>query len=523
MHFVKDGAPRTGATVAEAQVSASTTDLVNGSTHSHLRRRGTVKRWPIPRKDEVLIVPLGGLGRIGMNWTLYGHDGRWILVDAGIGFPEEKDRGDVDSWIPDPAALAPILGKLDALVVTHAHEDHIGGIDRVFPHAINCPIYATPFAAALIARRLDEAGTLDDVDIRTFPVGGTFQAGTFEIQSIAVTHSIPEPVALALRTPAGTILHTGDWKLDKTPLVGGPTDLEAFRALGDEGVLAMVGDSTNAHRDLPDTSEADVREAFRRLFSSRKGMVYVACFSSNVARMSSAAIAADESGRKVAITGRSLRNNEQIADRMGLLDGTPQFLAEPSHLKGLDRQQCAMVCTGSQGEENAVLARLGRGDRRLMPIAKGDTVVLSSSIVPGNEQAVETVCSALRAKGVEVLIGSDLVDGLPLHVSGHAGARELRILHGLVRPRFALPVHGEDQHLAAHASIAIENGAEQAPIMRDGDILTVSASGLRHLGTLDIPLAPLGRDDNGDRLPYEAPRVRHHRREAPAPSVALAV
>lgn len=516
MVFYADGAPEAGSTVPEARVSAIHSDPLGSSPSMPLQRRGTVQRWPIPREDEVLVVPIGGLGRIGMNWTLYGHDGRWILVDAGVGFPEEQDRGDVDAWIPDPAALAPILGKLDALIVTHAHEDHIGGIDRVFPHAINCPIWATPFAAALIARRLDEAGVLDEVEIRTFPVGASFRAGTFDVQSIAVTHSIPEPVALALRTRAGTVVHTGDWKLDPNPLIGEPTDLAAFRALGDEGVLAMIGDSTNAHRELPETSEIHVREAFRRLFASRDGTVVISCFSSNVARLASAAVAADEARRKIAVAGRSLRSNEETADQLGLLDGIPQFLAEPSHLKGLDRRECAMVCTGTQGEENAALARMARGDRRLPTLEKGDTVVMSSRVVPGNEEAVERVASALRALGVEVLQAGDLVEGFPVHVSGHAGARELRTMHELLRPRFAIPVHGEDHHLKAHAAIALSLGAKQAPILRDGDILAATHSGLRHLGTLRVPMAPLLRDENGDRMPYEAPRVTRERKRAPA-------
>ena len=217
-------------------------------------------RLPRPRATEIVVVPVGGLGRIGMNWTLYGHDGSWVLVDAGIAFPDSDDTTGVDAFIPDPETLRRVVGRIDALVVTHAHEDHIGAIQHVFPRQITCPIWATPFAAAAISRRLEEAGTLDEAEIRTFPVGGAFRVGTFAVRSIRLTHSVPESVALAISTPAGTVLHTGDFKLDPEPLISLPTDIEAIRAVGDAGLLALVCDSTNAERDLPVTSEAQVRE-----------------------------------------------------------------------------------------------------------------------------------------------------------------------------------------------------------------------------------------------------------------------
>ncbi len=441
-------------------------------------------------------MPVGGLGRIGMNWTLYGHDGRWVLVDAGIAFPDnDGSAGGVDAFIPDPEALHRVVGRIDALVVTHAHEDHIGAIQHVFPRQITCPIWATPFAAAAISRRLEEAGTLDEAEIRTFPVGGAFRIGAFAIRSIRLTHSVPQAVALAIATPAGTVLHTGDFKLDPEPLISLPTDIEAIRAVGDAGLLALVCDSTNAERDLPITSEAQVRDSFRRIFANRPGTVVVCCFGTNVARAISACDAASRSGRQIALTGRSLRAHAETAEKLGILD-SQDMLAEPSHLRGLDRREMALVCTGTQGEENAALARLARrNDWRLPELGLGDTIIMSASVIPGNEAAVERVLEPLRARGVEVLTQSEAAEGQPIHVSGHAGRAELAIMHRHARPRFVIPVHGTDLHLRAHASLALDCGAQAAPVGADGVVMAVSAAGIKLIGRVEIPVIGISRDD----------------------------
>jgi ribonuclease J len=354
----------------------------------------------------------------------------------------------------------------------------------------------------MITRRLEEVGTEDAVTLHTYPVGGAFTVGPFRLQSVRVTHSIPEPVALAIGTAAGTVVHSGDWKFDPEPLIGEPTDFATLERLGDAGVLALVCDSTNAHKEMGETSEAHVREAFRRLFAKRRGQVAVCSFSTNVARLASAAVAAAESGRLVAAAGRSLRNSEATARALGLLDGVPELLAEPSHLKGLDRGQTALVCTGGQGEEKAALAKLARGDRRLPSFGPGDTIVLSARIIPGNEESVERVVSALRARGVEVLMGTDTVDGLPLHVSGHPGAAELRRLYGLLRPRFALPVHGTEMHVTAHAALARGAGVEKALVAEEAEVIRVAPGGARVLGRVAAPLLPLVGDGSGNRVPY---------------------
>lgn len=483
-----------------------------------LQQARILPRWPVPRDNEMLVATVGGLGQIGMNWTFYGHAGRWIGVDAGTAFPEDRGMG-VDAIVPDPRALRHILGRLDGLIVTHAHLDHIGGINHFWPRAVNCPIYATPFAAALISNRLAEGESTSHVEVRKFEQGSSFEVGPFSIRTISVTHSIPEPVALAVTTPVGTIVHTGDFKLDPTPLLGPATDLEAFREVGDAGVMAMLCDSTNANRDLPITSEIQVREAFKHLFATRKGAVVVCCFASNVARMASAIMAADQSGRQVALAGRSMRNNEAIADELGMMGHVPKCLSEPSHLEGLDKRDMALVCTGAQGEERAALAKLAKGSWQLPKLGYGDTVVMSARVIPGNEAAVEKVLSQLRARGIDVIEARNLVAGYPVHVSGHAGRSELKTLHGLVRPRFAIPVHGEREHLEAHAQLAIECGAQAAPIVDEGYIMSVSQTGMKILGRVPVPHLDIESDQPNVRPPAGQPEPRQ-RTERTGPTMA---
>jgi ribonuclease J len=457
------------------------------------------RRWPVPSKGEILVAPIGGIGRIGMNWTLYGHDGRWLLVDAGIAFPGHEDGDDVDAIVPDPDALLPILGRLDGLVVTHGHEDHIGAIAKLWPTKINCPVWATPFAAALIERRLEEAGTAAAVDLRRFRPGDSFAVGPFGVRSVRMTHSIPEPVAFAISTRVGTVVHTGDWKIDPTPVIGLPPDYEALAELGDAGVLAVLADSTNAHRTGRSGSEASTAEAFRHLFTSRSGMVAVCCFSSNIARIAVVAQEAARAGRHAAIAGRSMRSNELTARELGLLDGFPEFLAEPGHLCGLSRNEMVLLCTGGQGDERAALNRLANGDWRLPRLESGDTVVLSGRTIPGNEGAVGRIVAKLKKRGVEVVAADALFDGAPVQVSGHPTRDDLETLYGLLRPKVAIPVHGGYTHQEAHAALARSCGAEKVPCLEEGEIVKLTAKATTVIGRVDVPQLNLVREEEERR------------------------
>lgn len=468
--------------------------------------------FPVPGPDEVVVIPVGGVGRIGMNWTLYGHDGRWILVDAGTAFPDDRASG-VEAIVPDVAALSPLMGLIDGLVVTHGHQDHIGAIERVWTQGpLHCPIYATPFAAGLISKGLEEAGLSKQVRLKTFKPGSSFKLGRFDVQTISMTHSIPEAVAVALKTKAGTVLHTGDWKFDPEPLVGPRADLPALRKLGDEGVMAMLCDSTNADKEAQPSSEADVRDAFRHVFSSRSGAVVVVCFGSNVARMASAAYAAAESGRKIAVAGRSMRNCEGIASDLGLMPAYARFLAEPNHLQGLGRRETALVCTGSQGEERAFISKLaaGRGWPRLQ---HGDTVILSARVIPGNEEAVETLVDALKRRGVEVLDGGMRAGGMPLHVTGHPCRDDLRTMYGLVRPSAVIPVHGTPHLLEAHGELARAHGCVPTVPVQEGCVFSIRRDGIRTLGRL-----PIGTVEFAAEETVSAPR---RRMAEPASAVAM--
>ncbi|MGQ9372039.1 ribonuclease J [Azospirillum sp. ST 5-10] len=425
------------------------------------------KRGPVPGTDEVLFLPLGGCSRIGMNMALYGHAGKWLIVDAGVAFMGDEAPG-INALMADPTFIEQRMDDVVGLVVTHAHEDHIGAIHHLWPR-LTCPIYATPFASHVIRERLKEKGSMRDVRLRTFEVGAAFDLGPFRVESIAVTHSIPEPVALAIRTAAGTVLHTGDWKFDPDPLIGQTADIAAFRRLGDEGVLAMLCDSTNA--DVPGStgSEAEARAGLAEAFAGRKGAIAVTGFASNVARMKAVAEAAAAHDRKVVLAGRSLLRMEAAARACGFLDGLPDFIGL-DEAAWTDRRHLVMLCTGSQGEERAALSRIARGNHRELWLQKGDTAIFSARAIPGNEEAIGDVQNHLRARGVAVLTPADA----PVHVSGHPKRDDLRRMYELVRPRFAVPVHGTMAHLEAHARLARDCGVERALVLEDGDLVRLS-------------------------------------------------
>ncbi len=431
--------------------------------------------------SDLAFLPLGGTGEIGMNLNLYRCGGKWLAVDCGIGFGGAA-LPEVDVMMPDPGFIAERRDKLVGLVITHAHEDHIGAVAWLW-RQLRCPVYATPFAAAILRRKLSEVQLLGEVKIHVIAPGGSFDLLPFRLQFLRVAHSIPEAQALVIRTPAGTVLHTGDWKLDPHPLVGPPSDEAAFKALGDEGVLAMVCDSTNAMVEGHSGSEGDVRRALSALIRGLEGRVAVTCFASNVARVESVALAARDAGRSVALVGRSLRNLDAAARECGYLKGVPPFASEDD-ANDIPDDNLLILVTGSQGEPRSALARIASDQHPRIELGEGDTVVFSSRVIPGNERAIGAVQDNLVRRGVKLMTDADHA---MIHVSGHPARDELRKLYKLVRPRFSVPVHGEWRHLSAHAALAQEAGITSI-MMEDGDILSL-APGVPAI----VDSAPVGR------------------------------
>jgi ribonuclease J len=412
---------------------------------------------------DLAFLPLGGTGEIGMNFNLYRYGGKYLAVDCGIGFGG-NELPEAEIIMPDPAFIAERRDRLVGLIITHAHEDHVGAVAHLW-RQLRCPVYTTPFTAAVLRRKLGEAQLLNQVKIHVIPPGGSFDIEPFKLQFIRVAHSTPEAQALAIRTPAGLVVHTGDWKLDPHPMVGPPTDEAAFAALGDEGVLAMVCDSTNALVEGHSGSEGDVRRSLAALVRGLTGRVVVTCFASNVARVESVALAARDAGRSVALVGRSLRNLDAAARETGYLGTLPPFIPE-DRADDVPDDNLLILITGSQGEARSALARVAMDTHPNLSLGEGDTVIFSSRMIPGNERAIGTVQDNLVRRGVRVMTDDDHM----VHVSGHPARDELRKLYKLVRPQFAVPVHGEWRHLSAHAALAKEMGIEPL-MMEDGDIL----------------------------------------------------
>jgi ribonuclease J len=411
-------------------------------------------------------LPLGGTGEIGMNLNLYRCDNRWLAVDCGIGFGGAA-HPEVDVMMPDPGYAAARRDHLVGLVLTHAHEDHLGAVAWLWPQ-LRCAVYATPFAAAVLRRKLAEVQLLNQVKLHVIPPGAAIDLAPFRLQFLRVTHSIPEAQALVIDTPHGLLLHTGDWKLDPDPLLGPRTDEAAFAALGERGVLAMICDSTNAMVEGHSGSEAEVRQSLTALLRGVRGRIAVTCFASNVARLESVAAAAHEAGRSVALVGRSLRNIDAAARECGYLRDLPPFLTEDD-VDDVPDDNILMLVTGSQGEPRSALARIAMDTHPRVALGEGDTVVFSSRMIPGNERAIGTVQDNLVRRGVTLMTDVDHL----VHVSGHPARDELRRLYRLVKPRYAVPTHGEWRHLSAHAALAQEAGARPI-LLEDGDILSLA-------------------------------------------------
>ncbi len=417
--------------------------------------------------EDLYFVPLGGTGEIGMNLNLYGHKGAWLMVDLGIIFGDPRLPG-IDVEMPDPEFIVQRRDDLAGIVLTHAHEDHIGAVPYLWPE-LRCPVYATKFTAALVRRKLAEVGLLDEVPLIEVPLSGTFQVGPFEIELVTLTHSIPEPNAVVIRTEAGTVLHTGDWKFDPDPLVGETYDEARLKALAGEGVLAMVCDSTNAMVYGEAGSEAEVRRQLLEVVRPLKKRVAVACFASNVARLETVIRVAEACGRRVCLLGRSMHRIVDCAREAGYLQDHQPFLSE-DEIDYLPREEVLLLCTGSQGEPRAALWRIARGDHPSVALDAGDTVIFSSRVIPGNETTIFELQNSLAELGIEVITDHDH----DIHVSGHPGRDELVQMYQWVRPQIAVPVHGEARHLAAHAEIAKQCQVPQQIVGRNGMVVRLA-------------------------------------------------
>jgi len=418
-------------------------------------------------EDELIFLPLGGAGEIGMNMNLYGFAGKWLLVDLGITFADGEQPG-IELITPDPTYIAERRDDLAGLIITHAHEDHLGAVAHLWPR-LRCPVWATPFAAALLRRKLEEAGLLAAVTIHEIVPGESLQLGPFAIEFIPLTHSTLEMMALAIRTDAGLVLHTGDWKLDPNPLVGPKSDVDALRRLGDEGVLAMIGDSTNALNEGTSGSELDVRDTLMEICANRTGRIAVTTFASNVARIDTVAKVAAAHDRHLVLVGRSLWRIMAAARECGYLDDIAPPLTDVEGAY-LPPEKVLFLCTGCQGEARAALSRIATGGHRHVVFEKGDLVIFSSRVIPGNEMSISRVQNRLLWNGVEVI--GERERGV--HVSGHPCRDELAEMYRLVRPKIAVPVHGEYKHMLAHAELARSMQVPEAVVIENGQALRLA-------------------------------------------------
>lgn len=456
----------------------------------------------VPDKG-LFFVPLGGAGEIGINFGLYSCDGQWIAVDCGVGFAGDRLPG-VDMVLPDPTFAEQIAKNLKALIITHAHEDHIGAVGHFWP-LLRCPVYATPFAAEMLETRLDEAGILGRVSLETVEAGDELDLAPFDIELIPVNHSVPEAVSLLIRTKYGNVFHTGDWRFDDTPVVGKPANYARFKELGKENVLAMVADSTNVFVENDILSESDVKDSLTTLFSRYSGKrLVVTCFASNVGRIESIAEAAEKNGRTVCLLGRSLWRVEGAGRACGYFRGINVFLTD-EEAQDLPPSKVLYLCTGCQGEPKAALSNLSYGVYRSLQLNKGDVVIFSSRVIPGNEQAIANIKNRFIAKGIEVVTDKDALT----HVSGHANHNDMKRMYGFVRPKIAVPVHGEAAHLFEHAKLADECGISQTVIPKDGDVISFGADKAEVIGSVQSGLMAM---DGRKIIPVNADVLKKRRR-----------
>ena len=443
------------------------------------------------KKNELVFLPLGGVGEIGMNLGVYGYgpeDNRqWLIVDLGVSFGGPELPG-VDLVMPDVAFLENERPNILGLVVTHGHEDHFGAILDLWPK-LKIPVYCTAFTAGLLDTKRELDYSSYDVPVTIFKAGDQFELGPFSLEAIAVAHSIPEAVSLAIKTPLGTVIHTGDWKIDIEPSLGLPTDEKRFRELGDDGVLALVCDSTNAMREGVSPTEHDVSNSLAEIISNEKGRVAVTTFSSNVGRILSIARAAKEAGRQVLLVGRSIKRSVSVAQELGYLDGIDAFLSEEDY-PYIPRDKIVMVLTGSQGEQRAALSKLSRDEMRSLALTAGDTVIYSSRSIPGNERAIIDTQNRLTDMGVKIITDHDAL----VHVSGHPRRSDLKKMYEWVKPDILVPVHGEALHLAAQTALGRQVGIKRVAEIRNGDMLKLAPEPVEVID--EVPVGLIYKDGN---------------------------
>ncbi|MCB1504756.1 MAG: ribonuclease J [Hyphomicrobiaceae bacterium] len=459
--------------------------------------------------DEFVLVALGGMGEIGMNAYLYGYGPakarNWLLVDLGITFPEGEFDPGVDVILPDLRFLEEDRASLSGIVLTHAHEDHVGAVIDLWPR-LEVPIYATPFTAGMLKAKAAEFGGRMKLPINVLPMGGRTQIGPFEIELITMSHSIPEPSAVAIRTPAGLALHTGDWKLDQTPFVGDPPDERRLETLGGEGVRALICDSTNAMRDGRSPSESDIASSIAKIVKAAPKRVAITTFSSNVARIKAVADAATASGRTLVVAGRAMHRVIEVARETGYLPEDFRYV-DQQQFKYIDRSKVLLLCTGSQGEPRAAMARMADNDHPDVQVAKGDLVVFSSRTIPGNEKDVGRIQNAFVRMGCEVLTDAEAL----VHVTGHPRRDELKQMYQWIKPELAVPMHGEARHIRAHAELARAAGVPEVMPAYNGEMVRLAPGPAAIID--DVPVGRLFRDGRLIVSSIEGP-VRDRRRLA---------
>lgn len=438
---------------------------------------------------ELVFVALGGIGEIGMNVYLYGlgpeRARRWLMVDLGVTFPHEAEPG-VDVVLPDLRFIEDDRAALDGILITHAHEDHIGAVLDLWPR-LRVPVYATPFTAAMLRSRFAELGNREKPIVREVALGSRFAIGAFDVELVTMAHSIPEPSAAVIRTPVGTVFHSGDWKFDSNPLVGAPSDEAKLKALGAEGVHAVVCDSTNAFREGHSVSEADVAESLARIISNAKRRVAITTFASNVARIRAIADAARATRRHLVVVGRAMHRVIQVAIDTGYLPEDFRFL-DQQQFGYLEPEEVLALCTGSQGEPQAALARIAQNEHPDVQLGHGDLVIFSARTIPGNERAVNRVQNGLALLGCEIITDADAL----VHVTGHPRRDELRELYAWLKPQVVVPMHGEARHLREHARLARAAGVPDVHAIKDGMMIRLAPGPAAIVD--DVPVGRIYRD-----------------------------